>query len=86
MHKDSNQGTGATRRTRASHSEPRLLAAATAALRLADKSHVRNSPLAAMSKLRRLILRGEPDKGEASLLRGVLQSIVIAGERGKLEE
>ena len=43
---------------------------------------------AAMSKLRRLVLRGEPDKGEASLLRGVLQSIVSAGERaaGKAAE
>lgn len=31
---------------------------------------------AGMGKLRRLILRGDPDKGEASLLRGALKSLV----------
>lgn len=33
---------------------------------------------AAMGKLRRLILRGDPDKGEADLLRGSLRSLVNA--------
>ena len=36
---------------------------------------------AAMGKLRRLVLRGEPTKGEASLLRGAWQSLVTPIKR-----
>ena len=36
---------------------------------------------AAMGKLRRLVLRGEPTKGEASLLRGAWQSLVTPPKR-----
>ena len=43
----------------------------------------RSRAASAMSKLRRLIQRAEPSIGEASLLRGALQSLVAAARSKK---
>ena len=36
-----------------------------------------------MAKLRRLVLRAQPSKGEASLLRGSLQALVVPKGEGR---
>jgi len=52
------------------------------------RAQERSRAAAAMAKLRRLVLRAQPSKGEASLLRGSLQALVVpkGGGRGAVED